>query len=110
MFPKHYSTMLYLAVLLWGCANSDNYGPVGDDRPSTNPSFIPGYFELTRHGTTYVMGSTESFEYVRQGTLPPRTMRRFSSRGTPVIIEASETGLEYRLLNEYEKRHGLSQN
>ena len=102
------SAAVYLSAAVLGCAENRDPRLVGDDRPSTNPTFIPGYFELTRHGTIYVMGSTESFENVRQGNLPPRTIRRFSSRGVPVIIEANDSGLEYRLLNEFEKRHGLS--
>ena len=92
-----------------GCASGGDLGTVGDDRPSTNPSFVPGYYEVTKGGDTYVLGSSESYDNLRLGNPPKRLVRRFSAKGTPVFFEANDAGLEWRLMNEFEKRHGLTQ-
>jgi len=67
-----------------------------------------GYYEVQRNDVTYVVASLKSAQAIREGKPLPRVVRAFGAKGEPVAFEASDAGVEQRLMAEYRKRRGLT--
>lgn len=85
--------------MAWGCAQ---------DEKGLSHSPGDGYYEIREPNAIYVVGSLESADKIRAGESLDRVVSSFSAKGQPLIFEANDRGLEYRLKAEYDRRHGLS--
>ena len=94
---------LVVALLLCGCTpDFASRDPARGDDPL-------GYYEVRQEQGVYVLGSMASAEKAKAGKVPAKTIRRLSRGGVPVYFEVDTAGLEYRLVGEYSRRHGLSE-
>ena len=98
---------LLLSCTLTACTRSPD-APTSEDR-RLHPTSRPAYYEVKHEGAIYILGNMASFDRARNGQMPARTVRRNSRGGVPLYFEANDSGMQERLMAEYDRRHGLSQ-
>ena len=99
---------LLLLLALGGCVRTSSDPSLRDSRTDPLRGDPLGYYEAKRGDSIYVLGSIQSLDAFRAGKVPPTKSAGFSAQGQPVLFETNSSGLEYRLMAEYERRHGLT--
>jgi hypothetical protein len=88
-------------LVIGGCAGRSSTVE-GDEKRDIN-----AYYEVHREGTLYVLGSMGSVNKLQAGKPPANVIPSHSRTGETIEFEDNGSGLSYRLMAEYDRRHGI---